>query len=143
MNAVIARGQTAGAAHHSDISAIDALVLGTTAPSSVASAPEVSAELKSAVDKWYAGHAEKPGFRTGSSYAPEQMREAIEISSALQLPKILAKLHGQDASNIRLQFPQPDSSLSKEQRAAIRQEQTAIHNFLRNSHGKPLDALLN
>lgn len=145
MNAVIARDRTTGAGRQSDTrgNAIDSLVIGKADTPPVATAPEISTELKKAVATWYEAHDNKPGYRSGSSYAPEQMRETIEVSSALQLPKILAKLHGQDASNIRLQFPQPDSSLSEDERTAIRQEQTAIHAFLRASHGKPLNELLN
>jgi hypothetical protein len=104
---------------------------------------EVSRELASAVSSWYQNHSVKPGYRSGSSYGPAQMRETIEISSALQLPKILAKLHDLDASDIRLQFPQPDPTLRDDQKVAIRNEQTAIHALLRSSHGKPLNQLLN
>ena len=137
MNAVIARQSSVAQAGLK----LDDLQVGKTASSSAVTSPEVGQAIKNAVDSWHKEYSTKPGYRSGSTYAPEQMRETIEVSSALQLPAILAKLHGPDAHNVRLQFPQPASG-NEEERAAIRAEQVAIHKFLQTSHGKDLGELL-
>lgn len=123
-------------------SPLDDLQVGKTANSDAQTRTEVSSEIQAAAQNWNKKYSTEPGYRSGSTYAPEQMRETIEISSALQLPSVLAKLHGADASNIRLRFPQPGQGLSDDEKTAIRAEQTAIHKFLQNSHGKDLSQLL-
>jgi hypothetical protein len=129
-------------ATHVDNHSLNELQVGKTANSDTQTKNDVSSEIQAAVEKWNNKYSNEPGYRSGSTYAPEQMRETIEISSALQLPSVLAKLHGPDASNIRLRFPQPVQGLSDDERAAIRAGQTEIHKFLQNSHGKDLSQLL-
>ncbi|MEY4700609.1 MAG: hypothetical protein RL326_796 [Pseudomonadota bacterium] len=122
---------------------LDDLQVAKSANSDAQTKTEVSPAIQAAVEKWNEKYSSEPGYRSGSTYAPEQMRETIEVSSALQLPGILAKLHGPDASNIRLTFPQPgQGGVSEGEKTAIRVEQTAIHKFLQNSHGKDLSELL-
>lgn len=133
--AIVARDTSAGLSNLNDLQVGKSLPQGSE-PQSV-----ISPEIASAVESWNEKYSSTPGYRSGSTYAPEQMRETIEVSSALQLPAILAKLHGPDAHNVRLQFPQPASG-SEEERAAIRAEQVAIHKFLQTSHGKDLGELL-
>jgi len=122
---------------------LDDLQVAKSANSDAQTKTEVSPAIQAAVEKWNEKYYSEPGYRSGSTYAPEQMRETIEVSSALQLPGILAKLHGPDASNIRLTFPQPgQGGVFEGEKTAIRVEQTAIHKFLQNSHGKDLSELL-
>ncbi len=120
--------------------ALDSLQVGAAHPLVSARKAEVTSEMLESVNRWNEKYSTLAGYRTGSSYAPGQMQESIEVSSALQLPGILARLHGPDSSSIRLQFPKPDSS--DPHNSEIRVEQEKLHKFLQESHGKELSQLL-
>lgn len=84
-----------------------------------------------------------PGFREGSTRAPDLYREAIEVTSWLQVPSILNKLQSGEAQNIRLLFPTPKVStvLLAEHIDAFVDEQFAIADFIKAHHAEPIDTI--
>jgi hypothetical protein len=84
-----------------------------------------------------------PGFRKGSGRAPERYREAIEVTSWLQVPSILSKLQSGEAQDIRLLFPKPtvSDSIKPEHIDAFVEEQWAIAEFIKANHTQPIDKI--
>jgi hypothetical protein len=76
-----------------------------------------------------------PGYEEGYSAAPGQAVRTFNVSSAVQLPYILAELHA-TGNSIRLDFPQrvPENT-------EVAKEQQAIREFLQQHHNSDLETL--
>jgi hypothetical protein len=95
--------------------------------------------------EFQAAVAPRPGFREGSARAPERYREAIEVTSWLQVPSILNKLQSGAAQDIRLLFPNPKTSATAQPQYvdAFIEEQWAIAEFIKANHSQPIETIRN
>jgi hypothetical protein len=85
-------------------------------------------------DAWWLNQKNIDGYREGVSAGPNGEQLAIEISSWMQVPHILQLIQKDPSCSIRVVFPDRGDQ-------GIRDEQTAIRDFLRSNHSKAIEEL--
>ncbi len=103
------------------------------------SAPQLPDNFEIRFSKFVANQLKGELTREGIAVAPLRPINVQEVSSWMQVPKILAELQNGGGSGIRLTFPAPPSGTKGAE--AIRNEQRAIRAFLQENHDKPLSAI--